>query len=62
MPNAHKWRALTPRPPDEVREAARDAAERKGVTLNAAIVDFLRWFGGLTDELPDRPEPRSGNG
>jgi hypothetical protein len=55
MPSQHRYRALTPRPPDDVREAARDAANRKGTTLNAAIIDFLRWFGGLTDKLPERP-------
>lgn len=58
MPNQHKFRAITPRPPDDVRKAAQDAAERQGVTLNTAVIDFLRWFGGLTDKLPDRPEKR----
>ena len=28
-----------------------------GVTLNDAVVSFLRWFGGLTDMLPERPPP-----
>jgi predicted HicB family RNase H-like nuclease len=55
MPNKHAWRAITPRPPDDVREAATQAAERQGTTINAVVVAFLRWYGGLTDKLPERP-------
>lgn len=58
MPSQHKHRAITPRPPQDVREAATDAAARQGVTLNGVVVEFLRWFGGLTDKLPERPERR----
>jgi len=58
MPSQHAYRAITPRPPDDVREAARDAAERQGTNLNAVIVALLRWYGGLTDRLPERPERR----
>lgn len=29
-----------------------------GTTINAIVVAFLRWYGGETDELPERP-PRS---
>lgn len=39
--------------------AAVEAAARQGTTLNAAVIEFLRWFGGLTDNLPERPERRS---
>jgi hypothetical protein len=52
----HVNRALTPRPPEDVREGAVSAARRMGTPLNAVIVAFLRWYGGLTDELPERPE------
>lgn len=55
MPSVHKFRAITPRPPDDVREAAQDASRRKGTSLNQEIIGFLRWFGGLTDKLPERP-------
>jgi hypothetical protein len=58
MPSKHAHRAITPRPPDDVREAAKDAARKQGTTLNAAVIAFLRWYGGLTDKLPARP----GNG
>lgn len=58
MPNVHRFRAITPRPPDDVREAAQDAARRQRTTINEAVIGFLRWFGGLTDELPERPEVR----
>jgi hypothetical protein len=58
MPNQHRYRPITPRPPDDVRDAATDAATRKGTTLNAVVVAFLRWYGGLTDELPERPDRR----
>jgi hypothetical protein len=60
MPSVHKHRAITPRPPQEVKDAAVDAAARQGTTLNAAVIEFLRWFGGLTDKLPERPERRAG--
>lgn len=56
MPSKHKFRALTPRPPDNIRDAATAAAARQGTTLNAVIVAFLRWYGGLSDTPPERPE------
>lgn len=56
MPSKHRYRPITPRPPDDVRAAAVDAAARQGTTLNAAVVAFLCWYGGLTDKLPERPE------
>lgn len=55
MPSQHRYKAITPRPPDDVRAAATDAAARQGTTLNAVVVAFLRWYGGLTDRLPERP-------
>jgi len=55
MPSQHKYRAITPRPPDDVREAAVNAAAAQETTLNAVVVDLLRWYGGLTDKLPERP-------
>lgn len=57
MPSVHAHRAITPRPPDDVREAAQDAARRQGTNLNAVVVAFLNWYGGLTDRHPERPEP-----
>jgi hypothetical protein len=57
MPSQHRHRAITPRPPEDVREAAKGAAERQGTDLNAVVVAFLRWYGGLTDRHPERPEP-----
>jgi hypothetical protein len=57
MPSVHAHRAITPRPPDDVREAAQDAAARQETNLNAVVVAFLRWYGGLTDRHPERPEP-----
>ena len=56
MASQHRNRALTPRPPEEVRAAATTAAARQGTKLSIVIVDFLRWYGGLTDEHPERPE------
>lgn len=53
---AHRNRALTPRPSEEVRAAATLAAQRQGTKLSIVIVDFLAWYGGLTDQLPERPE------
>jgi predicted HicB family RNase H-like nuclease len=55
MPSKHLHRAITPRPPDDVREAAQSAAARQGTNLNAVIIAFLRWYGGLTDKQPERP-------
>jgi hypothetical protein len=60
MPSKHKYRAVTPRPPEDVRAAAQGAAERQETDLNAVIVAFLRWYGGLSDEHPDRPGPAAG--
>ena len=58
MPSQHKHRAITPRPPDDVRQAAQEAAAEQGKTLNAVVVDFLRWFGGKSDDAPKRPQPK----
>jgi hypothetical protein len=57
MPSKHRYRAITPRPPEDVREAAQDAAERQGTNLNAVVVAFLRWYGGLAESHPERPGP-----
>jgi hypothetical protein len=59
MSSQHANRAITPRPPEDVRAAAREAAERQETNLNAVIVAFLRWYGGLSDQHPDRPDPAS---
>ena len=55
MPSQHKYRAITPRPPDELRERAQRAVAEVGSDLNAHIIAFLRWLVGDTDELPERP-------
>jgi hypothetical protein len=59
MPSQHRYRALTPRPPDDVREGAAAAAARMGTNLNAVIIAFLRWYSGGTDKLPERPPRES---
>lgn len=59
MPNRHRYRAITPRPPEDVKVAAQQAAAAQGRTLNDVIIDFLRWFGGKTDTLPERPARRT---
>jgi hypothetical protein len=55
MPSQHRYKAITPRPPDELRERAAAAVAEVGSNLNAHIVGFLRWLVGDTDELPERP-------
>jgi predicted GIY-YIG superfamily endonuclease len=59
-PSVHRHRAITPRPPEDVREAAQNAAARQETNLNAVVVTFLRWYGGLSDTHPERPEPPAG--
>jgi hypothetical protein len=59
MPSKHRYRAMTPRPPDEVREAFMAAVTKAGSDANAVLVAFMRWFAGETDELPARP-PKDG--
>jgi hypothetical protein len=57
MPSQHRYRAITPRPPDELRERAQAAVAEVGSDLNAHVIAFLRWLVGDTDELPARPDP-----
>lgn len=56
MPSQHRYRAITPRPPDELRERANEAVKEVGSNLNAHIIAFLHWLVGDTDDLPERPE------
>ena len=56
MPSQHAHRAITPRPPEDVRQAATEAAAQQGTNVNAVVVAFLSWYGGLTDALPRRPK------
>lgn len=58
MPSVHRYKAITPRPPDELRERAQQAVAEVGSNLNAHIIGFLRWLVGDTDDLPDRPPRR----
>ena len=41
MPSKHRYRPITPRPPDDVRERAQAAAATMGTTINAIVVAFL---------------------
>ena len=54
----HKHRAITPRPPAALREKAEAAVKDAGTSMNAVVIDFLRWYVGETDELPQRPPRR----
>lgn len=58
MPSKHRYRAITPRPPDELRDRAQAAVAEVGSTINAHVIAFLRWLVHDTDELPERP-PRA---
>jgi hypothetical protein len=45
-PNGTKWdRMRSLRVPDDVWQAAKDAAERRGEPLSVAVVRFLRRYG-----------------
>ena len=58
MPSKHRYRAMTPRPPDEVREGFVAAVAKVGSDANAVLIAFMRWFAGETDEIPERPSRR----
>jgi hypothetical protein len=58
MPSKHRYRAMTPRPPDDLRERFVAAVARAGSDANAVLIAFMRWFAGDADELPERPARR----
>ena len=58
MPNQHRYRAITPRPPDDLRAKVQDGVTVMGTSINAIVIAFLRWYARETDELPERPEAK----
>ncbi|AOS94737.1 MULTISPECIES: hypothetical protein [Mycobacterium avium complex (MAC)] len=58
MPSQHRYPAITPRPEPELRERAKIAVSQVDSTLNAHVIEFLRWLVRDTDELPARPSRR----
>ena len=51
----HRNRAITPRPPEELRERVQAAVAEAGTNVNALIIALLRFWIGDTDEPPKRP-------
>lgn len=56
----HRHKAITPRPPEELRERAQAAVAEVGSTMNAHVIAFLKWLVNDTDQLPERPPRRTG--
>lgn len=60
MPSKHRYRAITPRPPDDLRERFQQAAADLGTNMNALLITFMRWCVHETDDPPPRaPRDRS---
>jgi hypothetical protein len=51
----HRNRAITPRPPEELRERVQAAVTEAGTDVNALVIGLLRFWIGDTDEPPKRP-------
>ena len=51
----HRYRAITPRPPEELRERVQAAVAENGTDVNALVIALLRFWIGDTDEPPKRP-------
>lgn len=58
MPSQHRYPAITPRPDPELKRRAQVAVAAMGTSLNAYVIECLRYLVGDTDELPPRPEAR----
>lgn len=58
MPNKHRYTAITPRLPTELKQRAQEAVVEMGTDLNALVTIFLRWYVGDISDLPERPMPR----
>lgn len=60
MPHGvHNVPAKAFRPDPELYQRAKVAVAEVGSDMNSHLVGFLRWVVGDTDELPERPEPKS---
>ncbi len=56
MPSQHENRAITPRPPEDLRARSYIAVAQIGMTLNAWILASLRYLVGESDDMPPRPD------
>jgi hypothetical protein len=57
MPSKHRYRAITTRPPDELRDRVQAAVTETGTDLNALVIALLRFWIGDTDTAPPRHSP-----
>lgn len=55
MPNKHRYPAITPRPDPELKQRADAAVADLGITLNAYVIESLRYLVGDRDDPPPRP-------
>lgn len=55
MPNVHKNPAITPRPDPELKRRAQEAVGEMGTTINAYVIESLRYLVGDRDDPPPRP-------
>ena len=59
MPDKHRYAAITPRLPRELKDRAQQAADEMDTDLTALITTFFRWYVGDLNRLPDRPVPET---
>jgi hypothetical protein len=55
MPSKHRYSAITPRLPTELKDRAQEAVAEMGTDLNALVTSFVRWYVGDINDLPERP-------
>jgi hypothetical protein len=55
MPNVHKHPAITPRPDPELKQRAQEAVSEMGTTINAYVIESLRYLVGDRPTPPPRP-------
>lgn len=55
MPNVHRYPAITPRPDPELKKRADQAVADLGMTLNAWVIESLRYLVGDRADPPPRP-------
>jgi predicted HicB family RNase H-like nuclease len=55
MADRHRNPAITPRPDPELKRRADEAVAQLGMSLNAYIIESLRYLVGDRDKQPPRP-------